>query len=133
MRCPKCKSEKNVKSGHHLGRQRYRCKDCGCQFTQDHPKGKSIEKKCLAIVLYVNGLSFRAIARIVKVSPKSVFDWVKAFGLESYTKPKSQESMDVDPNEIWRIVDGKTGLKKNFIALQINQTTGDVEAVAIKP
>ena len=54
----------------------------------EQPKGKDAETKCLAIILYVNGLSFRAIAKIVKVSHKAVHDWVKSFGLETYEKPK---------------------------------------------
>jgi hypothetical protein len=31
MNCPKCASEKKVKSGVVKGRQRYKCKECGCK------------------------------------------------------------------------------------------------------
>lgn len=136
MRCPKCRSEENVKSGHHLGRQRYRCKECGCQFTREQPRGESVEKKCLAIILYANGLSFRAIAKIIKVSPKAVFDWVKAFGLETNEKPKPQSDVLGGLDEMWRLIDAKKTsprLEKHIVALQLNSSTGNVEAVAVKP
>jgi transposase-like protein len=107
MKCVKCQSEKSVKSGHHLGRQRYRCKDCGCQFTREVPKGKDVETKCLAIILYVNGLSFRTIANIVGVSHKAVYDWVKAFGLETYEKPKPRGEVVTGLGELWHFVKAK--------------------------
>ena len=136
MNCPKCSSQKSVKNGHHLGRQRYKCKECGCQFTLSQPKGKPVETKCLAIILYVNGLSFRAIARIVKVSPKAVYDWVKSFGLESYEKPKPRGDIVVELDEMWHFINAKKtnfGFGKHFVALQVNSSTGNVEAVTVKP
>lgn len=33
MNCPKCSSEKHVKSGMPKGRQRYKCRECGCNYT----------------------------------------------------------------------------------------------------
>ncbi|MDR2511230.1 MAG: IS1 family transposase, partial [Bacteroidales bacterium] len=33
MNCPKCKSELKVKSGFTQGRQRYKCKNCGCHYS----------------------------------------------------------------------------------------------------
>ena len=89
-KCRKCEGERIVKNGHHLGKQRYKCKECGFQFTRETARGKDLETKCLAVILYVNGLSFRAIAKIVHVSHKTVYDWVKAFGIETYEKPKPQ-------------------------------------------
>ena len=136
MRCPKCQNVHSIKSGHHLGKQRYKCKECGCQFTREQPKGKDIESKCLAIILYVNGLSFRAIANIVKVSHKAVYDWVKAFGLETYEKPKPQGDIVVELDEMWHFITAKKtnfGYGKHIVALQVNSSTGNVEAVTVKP
>lgn len=58
--CPKCASERIVKNGRHLERQRFRCKDCGFQFTRDIPRGRPATEKAMAILLYTLGLSFRA-------------------------------------------------------------------------
>ena len=43
--CPKCASERIVKNGRHLERQRFRCKDCGFQFTRDTPRGRPATEK----------------------------------------------------------------------------------------
>ena len=134
-KCRKCGCEKTVKNGQHLGRQRYKCKECGFQFTQEQPKGKSIESKCLAVILYVNGLSFRAIAKIVKVSHKAVYDWVKAFGVETYEKPRPQGDVVLELDEMWHYVGAKktnSGSGKLTVELQVNSLTGSVETVTVK-
>ena len=134
MKCRKCGSEKSVKNGQHLGRQRYKCKGCGFQFTQDQPKGKDIETKCLSIILYVNGLSFRAIAKIVKVSHKAVHDWVKSFGLETYEKPRPSGDVVIELDEMWHFLNRKktnSGSGRHIVALQVNSSTGNVESVTV--
>jgi len=134
MKCRKCGNTKAVKNGQHLGRQRYKCKECGFQYTQDKPKGKDVETKCLAIVLYVNGLSFRAIAKIVKVSHKAVHDWVKAFGLETYEKPNPTGAVVVELDEMWHFINAKktsTGYGKRIVVLQVSSSTGKVEGVTV--
>jgi transposase len=114
MKCPKCGSEHSVKSGNHHGRQRYKCKECGCQYTLEKPRGKDIEQKCLAVILYINGLSYRSIAKIVKVSHKSVYNWVKAFAVETYEKPKPQGEVVIELDEMWHFI----GSKKQTLDLE---------------
>ena len=69
----------NVKAGFVKTEQRYKCKKCGCQFVPIRNKGRSQEEKLMAVWLYSHGLSFRAIAKLLKVSACSVFVWVKQF------------------------------------------------------
>ena len=136
MKCRKCGSEKSVKNGQHLGRQRYKCKECGFQFTQEQPKGKDLETKCLSIILYVNGLSFRAIANIVKVSHKAVYDWVRGFGIETYEKPRPTGEVVIELDEMWHFLNRKKtnyGSGKRIVALQVNSSTGSVEGVTVVP
>ena len=136
MKCRRCLSEKSVKNGHHLGRQRYKCKECGFQFTREDSKGKEVETKCLAIILYVNGLSFRAIAKIVKVSHKAVYDWVKKFGIETYTKPRPSGEVVIELDEMWHFLNAKKtscGYGKHIVVLQVNSLTGNVEGVIVAP
>ncbi len=33
MKCPKCGQTERTKSGFHKGKQRYKCKFCGCNYT----------------------------------------------------------------------------------------------------
>jgi len=100
------------------------------------PRGKEIETKCLAIILYVNGLSFRAIGKIVNVSHKAVYDWVKAFGLETYEKPQPKGDIVVELDEMWHFLKAKKtsfGYGKHIVALQVNSSTGSVEGVTVAP
>ena len=77
--CLKCGHDQAVKSGHARGRQRYKCKQCGCQYTRTTPKGRPFKDKVLAVVLFLSGLSMNATAAIVGVSAKTVYMWIKKF------------------------------------------------------
>src|SRR4051812_50081916 len=59
--CPVCGGAALIKSGHACGRQRWRCKGCGRQFTRTTPRGKPAGMKREAIGLYCTGLSLNAI------------------------------------------------------------------------
>ena len=78
--CPKCNSTKQTKSGIVQGRQRYRCKDCGYNFTVQK-LGKRIDDYYVvkALQLYVEGVSYREIERILGISHVSVMNWVKSY------------------------------------------------------
>jgi len=81
MECPKCHQIKFVKNGIVKGRQRYLCKNCKyCYTVSEIGKPTSLKKQ--AINLYLEGLGFRSIERILKVSNVSVLNWVRKFGKE---------------------------------------------------
>ena len=75
MHCPKCYSEKFVKNGIKYNKQRYKCKNCGCNFTQSKKRGASLETKLQALKLYLEGMGFRSIGRIMKVSNVTYEQW----------------------------------------------------------
>ncbi len=81
--CPSCKSEKTIKSGIVKGRQRYKCKRCGYHFTVSK-MGKEVDSYYVtkAIQLYVEGVSYREIERILGVSHVSVMNWVKKYRIK---------------------------------------------------
>lgn len=87
--CPKCQSEKYNKAGIVKGRQRYRCKDCGYHFSVDKI-GKRIDSYYVvkALQLYVEGVSFREIERILGISHVSVMNWVRAYRIK---RPVTQD------------------------------------------
>ena len=60
MKCPKCNQEKTVKNGFVIGNQRYKCKECQYNFILTDRRSQSIEKKKLAIHMYLEGLGFRS-------------------------------------------------------------------------
>ena len=80
MHCPKCFSEEYVKNGIKYEKQRYKCKKCGCHFTQSRKRGASFETKLQALKLYLEGMGLRGIGRVLKVSNVTVLNWIRSFG-----------------------------------------------------
>lgn len=71
-RCPKCGNEDYVKNGYNRGRQRYRCRNCGCNYTKSEKPGYPLSIKRKAIQYYLEGIGFRQIERVLVVSHVSV-------------------------------------------------------------
>ena len=107
MNCPKCSAEKYVKSGFTNKRQRYKCKKCGCNFTQSYKHGASLEVKLQALKLYLEGMGFRSIGRILKVSNVTVLYWIRDLGvsLKAYVNanfPDDIRHVDfIEMDEMW--------------------------------
>lgn len=81
--CPKCGGTHIVKSGIIKERQRYLCKKCHYYFTVNKI-GKKIDNYYItkALQLYLEGLSYREIERILGVSHVTVGNWVKEFKIK---------------------------------------------------
>lgn len=74
MICPKCNSEINIKDGIVRGLQRYLCKSCRYRYTINdklHLPNRSLLTRRVA-QLYIEGLSYRSIAKILGVSHTTV-------------------------------------------------------------
>ncbi len=108
MKCYKCQSEENTKAGFTRGLQRYKCKRCGCFFSVEKKSDvKSLEQKRLALEMYLEGMGFRAIGRVLNISYGTVFQWVKKWG-ESVSLPKSEEPVEiVELDEIHSYIENK--------------------------
>ena len=99
MRCPKCQSEYNVKNGFVGKVQRYKCKWCGNNFLLDYSQVVDREKKRrFGLAMYLEGLGFHSIARLLNVSHVSVMNWVKKYGseLSKIRNPKPVKVMELD-------------------------------------
>jgi transposase-like protein len=81
--CPKCQSEELIKSGVVKGRQRYRCKNCNYSFTV-LKEGKQIDPYYVikALQLYIEGVTYREIERILGISHVTVMNWVKKYSIK---------------------------------------------------
>ncbi len=67
MDCPRCKSSLKTKDGIVKGRQRYKCKCCGYRYTVKRKSDvRSRRVRRLALEMYLEGLGFRSIGRILK-------------------------------------------------------------------
>lgn len=107
--CPKCKSENIVKAGIIKEKQRYLCKNCQYYFTV-RKAGKQIDDYFVtkALQLYLEGLSFREIERILGVSHVTISSWVKKYQVTrppfsdfhtSYKVFKQEELVEFIQNE----------------------------------
>ncbi len=78
--CPKCLSEDIVKSGLINNKQRYKCKNCNYFFTVNK-LGKKIDSYYIikALQLYIEGVSYREIERLLGISHVTVMNLVKQF------------------------------------------------------
>ena len=108
LSCKRCGGGSYVMNGVVRGHQRYKCRDCGCNFTDTPPRGKPPAMKALAVLLYGMGnASYGMIARLLGVSEVSVYKWVKA---EAAALPEPEVPADVEIvqlDEMWHFVNGK--------------------------
>jgi len=77
-KCPKCFAKVCVKNGFTYGKQRFKCKNCGCNFIGNRKKFDDKIKKD-AIFLYLEGLGINSIARFLKISQQIVSYWIKKY------------------------------------------------------
>ena len=97
--CPKCGSAECVKNGKMRGKQRYRCKCCGCNYTQSSRYRLSRQLRLECIQLYLEGVGFRGIERLKGVSHVTVMRWVRDLG-ERIEQLRPQEGGEVSIMEI---------------------------------
>ena len=83
LNCPRCTSADKVKSGTNKGCQRYKCKTCQYFFTVARKSDTATtDQRRLAVTLYLEGLGFRSIGRVLGFSHVAVYQWIKALGEE---------------------------------------------------
>ena len=115
MNCPKWVSDTHVKSGFLKGKQRYKCKQCGCNFTQSQTRGASLETTLFALKLYLDGTGFRAIGRILSVSNVTVLLWIRTLGKSVKSTIQAQIPDDIrhvyviEMDEMWHVSKKKNG------------------------
>jgi transposase-like protein len=99
MDCPKCGSAEHCKDGIVKKRQRYLCKNCRHRYTVERRSGTADAMvKRQALQLYLEGLGFRSIGRVLRFSNVAVLQWIRAFGeqLEAIKRDAPVEVMELD-------------------------------------
>jgi transposase-like protein len=95
MTCPRCSSSNYCKAGVALCRQRYKCKSCHYYYTVAQKSDvKPAEIRRMAFEMYLEGLGFRAIGRLLRISYGTVYQWVKNWE-KQIELPKRNEQIEV--------------------------------------
>ena len=135
LRCKGCGSEEHVKNGLMRGKQRYRCRACGLNFTDTPPRGMPLAVKAAAVLLYVSGLSMNRTAKLLGVSTPTVQAWLERFAEDHAKKPEPEgRALVTELDEMWHYLKKdprSSGSGKLGIVLQGGSWTGNA-AVAIE-
>jgi transposase len=114
MICKKCGLHKAVKSGVIGGRQRFRCKNCGCNFRfgDKRTNERTIIKKALCILMYsTSNYSYRRLGKLFQTDHTLIYRWIREFG-EHLPEPKtSEEIKQLEFDELWHFI----GLKNENV------------------
>ena len=105
-KCPQCGKEECVKDGIVRGLQRWLCRECRYRHTVQQ-RGKDAHIKRQAVELYLEGLGFRSIGRILKVSHVAVYKWIRAFGKELEELRSADEIEIVEMDEMHTYIGSK--------------------------
>jgi transposase len=135
LRCKGCGGEEQVKNGLMRGKQRYRCRACGLNFTDTPPRGMPLAVKAAAVLLYVSGLSMNRTAKLLGVSTPTVQAWLERFAKDHAKKPEPEgRALVIELDEMWHYLKKNprsSGSGKLGIVLQGGSWTGNA-AVAIE-
>jgi transposase len=137
LRCKRCGSGEHTKNGFMRGKQRYRCRSCGLNFTATPPRGKPLAMKVTAVLLYLSGLSMNRTAKLLGVSTPSVMAWIEQFAKDHAPKPDPEggRAVVIELDEMWHYPKKSprnSGSGRLGIVLQAAWLTGSA-AVAIEP
>lgn len=133
MKCRACGSDENVKWGHMDGKQRYRCKQCGFQFTRaTNRRDERLVRK--AVALYCVGLSYRTIGTLLNYHHTTVLHWVVDFAKEHYEKPIPKGELKIELDEMHHFLQSKktnAGYGKHIAEQLDSLLTGKSEIVIL--
>ena len=136
LACKRCGGEEHTKNGFMRGKQRYRCKACGLNFTDTPPRGMPLQVKVTAVLLYVSGLSMNRTAKLLGVSTPSVMTWIEQFAKDHAQKPEPLgRALVIELDEMWHYLKKRptsSGSGKLGIVLQADWLTGNA-AVVTRP
>src|ERR687885_1745469 len=137
LHCKRCGSEEYVKNGRMRGKQRYRCKACGLNFTDTPARGRPLAMKVTAVLLYVSGLSMNRTAKLLGVSTPAVQAWLEQFARAYAQKPEPEgRAVVIELDEMWHYLKkspSHSGSGKLGIMLQGDWWTGNVAVVTRPP
>ena len=78
IKCKGCNSLEIVRNGHVIGKQRYRCKECGMNFIEGDERIKyKLQDKLKVLKLYLENCGIRTIERLTGIRNRQVSLWIE--------------------------------------------------------
>ena len=137
LRCKGCGSGEHIKNGFMRGKQRYRCKACGLNFTDTPLPGKPWAMKVTAVLLYVSGLSMNRTAKLLGVSTPTIQAWIEQFAQVYAQKPAPEgRAVVIELDEMWHYLKKSrtsSGSGRLGIVLPGGWSTGKAAVVTLPP
>jgi transposase len=137
LRCKGCGGEEHIKNGFMRGKQRYRCKACGLNFTDTPLPGKPLAMKVTAVLLYVSGLSMNRTAKLLGVSTPTIQAWIEQFAKIYAQKPAPEgRAVVIELDEMWHYLKKSrtsSGSGRLGIVLRGGWWTGNAAVVMLPP
>ena len=139
LRCKRCGGGEHTRNGRMRGKQRYRCRSCGPNFTDTPPRGKPFALKLATVLLYVmSGLSTNRTAKLVGVSTPTVQAWIiEQFAAAHARKPEPQgRAVVIELDEMWHFLKKRptsSGCGRRGIGPRGGSSTGDWAVVTELP
>ena len=132
MNCPQCTSTDYVKDGIVKNKQRYCCKQCKYRYTVTQ-RGKPQVVRKLALQLYLEGLGFRSIERVLQVSHVSVLNWVRALGkkIEEYRQGEGTINI-IEMDELHTYIGTKKTIVGSGLLLIGINTNSSISCLALE-
>jgi len=121
--CPKCQSANYVKNGFVRRKQRYKCKNCLCNFIcGDSRKRYDNTSRNLVIRMYLNNCGFRRIAEILSLPLSTCFMWIRNAGqiVDQMVRERKQGTQDIEVLEMDELY---TFVKKSHDAIKKPENT----------
>lgn len=137
IKCKKCGSQNYTKSGKVRQKQRYKCKNCGCNFVEGDKREKiTPEGKALCVLLYSTGKSsYGYIAKLFNVTRAAVLKIIRNVASRIPEPTIDTDIKEIQIDEMWHFINEKNekyGYGEPWIVLQIKPLDGLLAIVMLK-
>ena len=132
IRCPKCQYSAFIKDGIIKEKQRVKCKECNYRYTVLQ-RGLGNEIRRQALQLYLAGLGFRSIGRLLKCSHVTVGQWINEHGDTIKSIRASSEISLVKTKDLHDFIDNKNHIKNSSALIFDMQNESTSLCISITP
>jgi len=132
IRCPKCQSSACIKDGIIKEKQRFKCKECSYRYTVLQ-RGLGNEIRRQALQLYLAGLGFRSIGRLLKCSHVTIAQWINEHGESIKSIRASTEINLVKTKDLHDFIDNKNHIKNSSALIVDMQNDSTSLCISITP